>query len=100
MGWMRSRFDSGYSEVKDVSMNLIVYTKTGCPWCRGVTDFLKEKGVAFEERGVRENPALLAELKQKSGQDKTPTLDLDGEILADTDAAAVEVFLKKHGVLS
>jgi len=80
-------------------MKLIVYTKTGYPWCRSVTDFLCEKKVAFEEREVRGNPVYFAEMVKKSGQEKAPTLDLDGEILADTDREAVEVFLKKNGVL-
>ena len=80
-------------------MNLIVYTKTGCPWCRDVLDFLREKKVAFEEREVRENKVYFDEMKTKSGQEKAPTLDLDGAILADTDRDAVEVFLKERGHL-
>lgn len=80
-------------------MTLILYTKTGCPWCRAVLDFLNEKKVNYEEREVRGNRAYFEELVAKSGQTKAPTLDLDGEILADTDKDAVEVFLKKNGVL-
>ncbi len=80
-------------------MTLIVYTKLGCPWCRAVVDFLNEKNVSFEEREVRANKGWFDEMVQKSGQEKAPTLDLDGEILADTDREAVEVFLKKRGML-
>lgn len=79
--------------------NLIVYTKTGCPWCIGVTNFLKEKNVNFEERNVTESPELFAEMQAKSGQMKAPTLDLDGEILADTDKEAVENWLISKGIL-
>jgi len=39
-------------------------------------------------------------LRAKSGQEKTPTLDLDSDILADTDAPAIEAFLKSKGVIS
>ena len=80
-------------------MSLIVYTKTGCPWCAEVRSFLKGKGVPFEEREVQENPEYFKELVRKSGQAKTPTLDLDGVILADTDAPAVEKFLKEKKIL-
>ena len=80
-------------------MNLIVYTKSGCPWCRAVLDFLKDKKVPFEEREVRGNKAYFEEMVAKSGQEKAPTLDLNGTILADTDSEAVEVFLKRHGVM-
>ncbi len=79
---------------------LIIYTKTGCPWCAEALAFLRGKKVAFEEREVRDNPAYFAELKAKSGQEKTPTLDLNGEILADTDAPAIETFLKKNGIIA
>ena len=78
---------------------LIVYTKRGCPWCAEALAFLRGRGVAFEERDARENPPYLEELKKKSGQDKTPTLDLNGDILADTDAAAIEPWLRSKGVL-
>lgn len=76
-------------------MNIILYTKTGCPWCHDVLELFKEKKVKFEEREVRSNPTYFAELKQKSGQEKTPTLDIDGEILADSDREAVEKYLKE-----
>jgi glutaredoxin 3 len=80
-------------------MSLIIYTKTGCPWCIEALTFLKENNVQFEEREVRNNPDFMNELEQKSGQSKAPTLDLDGEILADTDAQAIEVFLKEKGII-
>ncbi len=78
---------------------IIVYTKTGCPWCRDALAFLRDKKVAFEEREVLGNPVFFEELKKKSGQSKTPTLDIDGDILADTDAAAIEIFLKQKKIL-
>lgn len=78
-------------------MSLIVYTKQGCPWCEEVLELLHVKNVSFEERECRHNEKNFAELKEKSGQDKTPTLDVDGDILADTDAQAVVDFLQKKG---
>ncbi|HUD03931.1 MAG TPA: glutaredoxin family protein [Candidatus Paceibacterota bacterium] len=79
-------------------MNIILYTKTGCPWCKGVLDFFAEKKVAFVEREVRGNPKYFEELVTKSGQTKTPTLDIDGFILADSDKDQVAKFLKEKGV--
>ena len=76
---------------------IIIYTKTGCPWCKGVLDLFQEKGmkegVDFEVREVIQNKAYFDELVAKSGQTKTPTLDRNGEILADTDREAVEKWL-------
>ena len=80
-------------------MSLIIYTKTRCPWSVDALEFLKNAGVEFEEREVWSNPIFFKELEEKSGQSKAPTIDLDGEILADTDAQAIELFLKEKGVL-
>lgn len=81
-------------------MNIIVYTKNGCQWCKGVLDLLKGKNVPFEEREVRGNPIYYKELVEKSGQDKTPTLDIDGEILADSDKDQVNNYMKNKGLWS
>lgn len=75
-------------------MNIILYTKTGCPWCQGVLDLFAEKQVKFEEREVTGNKAYFDELVAKSGQTKTPTMDLDGEITADSDKDAIAAVLK------
>jgi glutaredoxin len=80
-------------------MSLIIYTKTGCPWCIDALTYLNEKQIAYEEREVRSNPEFMKELEEKSGQSKAPTLDLDGQILADTDANAIEIFLKEKGII-
>jgi glutaredoxin len=75
-------------------MSIILYTKTGCPWCKGVLDLFKEKNVQFEEREVTGNKAYYDELVAKSGQTKTPTMDLDGEITADSDRDQIAMILK------
>lgn len=77
-------------------MKIILYTKTGCPWCRGVLDLFKEKKVQFEEREVLGNKEYFDELVVKSGQTKTPTLDIDGKIYADSDRDAVEKILTSY----
>ena len=77
-----------------MAKNIIVYVKTGCPWCIGVTSFLKGKSVVFEERNVTENKGFFDEMVAKSGQSKAPTLDIDGHILADSDKEAVADYLK------
>ncbi len=81
------------------NMKLVLYTKAGCGWCVRVRNFLTEKKVPFEEREVLTNRVFFDELVAKSGQTKTPTLDLDGVILADTDTDAVEVFIRKQHIL-
>jgi glutaredoxin len=80
-------------------MNIIIYTKTGCPWCKGVLDFLNEKKIPYEERNVLIDPRYMDELIKKSAQTKTPTLDINGAIIADSDKDQVEAYFKEKGVL-
>lgn len=74
-------------------MNIIVYTKTGCPWGVEVLNFLKSKNIPFEEREMFGNPSFKDECIQKSGQWKCPTIDIDGHILPDSDAKQLEEYL-------
>lgn len=76
-------------------MKIIIYTKTGCPWCEGVLDFLNEKKIDYKEREVLSNKEYFDELVEKSGQTKTPTLDIDSFILADSDKEQVEKYFEK-----
>lgn len=80
-------------------MNIIVYSRNYCAWCEEVKEFLDKNKIEFEERDVAKNKGYLDEMVNKSGQSLAPTLDIDGEILADTDAAAVEKFLKQRGII-
>jgi mycoredoxin len=68
---------------------IIFYSKTGCPWCNAVRHLLREHGVPYEERDVRKDGQLLAELRRETNQDSTPTIDIGGEWLVDTDAQVV-----------
>lgn len=75
-------------------MKIILYTKKGCPWCKGVLDLFRAENISFEEREVLGNKEYFDEMVKKSGQTKTPTLDIDGFILADTDREQVAEYLK------
>jgi len=80
-------------------MNIIIYTKTNCGWCAEVLDLLLEYDIPFEERNVSENREFMKEMVEKSNQTFAPTLDIDGEILADVGADEVEAYLREKGVI-
>lgn len=79
--------------------SIIVYTKTGCPWSIEVMDFLELNEIAFEERNLTLDPAYRKEVMEKTGQSSCPTLDIDGYMLPNSDAEAVESYLRKIKVL-
>lgn len=81
------------------TMKIIVYSRNYCAWCEEVKKFLSKNKIEFEEKNITYSKEYLDEMVKKSGQSLAPTLDIDGEILADTDAAAVEKFLKDKGII-
>lgn len=87
---------SGY--IINKKMNIILYTKKGCPWCDDVRNLLNAKKVQYEEREVLSNKKFFDEMIAKSGQSKAPTLDIDGDILGDSDKDQVVKYLKAKGV--
>jgi glutaredoxin len=78
-------------------MNVIVYRKSGCPWAAAVIGFLNELAIPFEIRNVSVNEAYAREVEQKSGKNISPTLDIDGKILADASVEDVAHHLEKLG---
>ncbi len=77
----------------------ILYIKPGCPWCDEAEDYLKEHGIAYERANVSADPAAFAEMRRVSGQTKAPTMDWDGEILADFGTDELDAFLRERGVV-
>ncbi len=78
-------------------MRIIVYRKSGCPWAAAVMGFLNELSVPFEVRNVSVNEQFARECEQKSGRLKSPTLDMDGKILADAGVEEVAEHLESRG---
>lgn len=74
-------------------MNIIVYTTPTCPYCHMVKDFLKEKGISFEERDVAGNPAYAQELVKNTGQMGVPVTIIDGKIVVGFDRGSLEQLL-------
>ena len=48
-------------------MQVIVYTTTTCPYCKMLKDYLREKGVNFEEKLVDQDDAARDEMMEASG---------------------------------
>lgn len=80
-------------------MKVILYRKSGCPWAAAVMGFLNELAVPFELRNVTSHPQYAKELEEKSGRCISPTLDIDGKIIADASVEDVGKMLEEHGIV-
>ena len=79
---------------------MILYVKTGCPWCVDASRWLHRKEIPFEEIDVFQVPGAFEKMRQISGQSMAPTLELEnGEVLADFDVGQLAPFLTTHGIL-
>ena len=53
--------------------DLILYVKTGCPWCQKVLNFATEKGIQFELRNIAD-AGVAEELIARGGKRQVPYL--------------------------
>lgn len=58
-----------------------IYTTQTCSYCVLAKDFLREKGVLFQEIDVMRDEKAREELIEKSGQLGVPVIDVDGKIM-------------------
>lgn len=81
------------------STSMILYVKTGCPWCRMAEDYLDKGGYQYQRVDVRRDPDSLKELRRVSGQTSTPTLLFGELVLPDFGPDELEEFLSEHKIL-
>lgn len=77
----------------------ILYIKRGCPWCDEVVEYLDKKKIEVDTVVVSGNPEAMKEMVDLSGQSKAPTMDWNGEVLADFGVDELVPFLKERGVV-
>ena len=62
---------------------ITIYTTRWCPDCRRAKDFLKERGIAFEEVNIDEDPeGEEIVVRANNGKRKVPTLKVGGRYFA------------------
>jgi glutaredoxin len=86
------------AKVADMENARVLYVKSGCPWCTEVVDYLKREGIAVRMVTVSGDKEAMAEMVALSGQSKAPTLDWDGEVLADFGVDELVPFLEERGL--
>jgi len=67
-----------------------VYSTPSCPWCHKLKDYLKEKGVKFEDIDVAADQTKANEMIEKSGQMGVPQIEINGKIIVGFDQEAID----------
>ena len=58
-----------------------IFLTPACPYCFTLMEFLKEKGIKFEEIDVSKDEKAKEELIKKSGKMEVPVIEIDGQIV-------------------
>lgn len=80
-------------------MKITLYRKAGCPWSAAVMGFLNELNIPYEIKNVTSNPAYAEELKAVSGQCMSPSIVVDGAMLADASVEDLAKVLEQRGLI-
>ena len=67
-----------------------VYSTPTCPYCKMAKEYLKQKGVEYEDIDVSSNRDAAQEMIDKSGQMGVPVIEINGKIIVGFDKDAIE----------
>jgi len=62
-----------------------IFITPACPYCFTLKEFLKEKGIEFEEIDVSKDEKSREEMIKKSGRLEAPIIEIDGQIVVGFD---------------
>ena len=72
-----------------------LFIKPYCPWCQKAIRWLDDRGVGYEVLDVTSDEAAFEEMIRLSGQELSPVIEADGEVLADFGPEQLEAFWSK-----
>ncbi|MDW8349126.1 MAG: glutaredoxin domain-containing protein [Verrucomicrobiae bacterium] len=76
---------------------IIAYLKPWCGWSNGVRAVLQKYNLPYEDRDIIGNIQNRIEMVQKSGQELSPCVEVDGHMLADISGEELEQWLVANG---
>ena len=79
---------------------IIAYLKPFCGWSNGVRAVLRKYDLPFEDRDIWNDPRQRLEMIQKSGQELSPCVEVNGRMLPDISGEELEKWLIENKVIS
>ena len=79
---------------------IIAYLKPQCGWSGGVRAVLQKYNLPYEDRDIINNPSQRMEMIQKSGQELSPCVEVNGKMLADISGEELETWMVANGVVN
>ncbi len=67
-----------------------LYSIPTCPYCKMAKEFLKSKGIEFEDIDVSANQEAAKEMVEKSGHMGVPQIEINGKVIIGFDREKLE----------
>lgn len=80
-------------------MHIKAYLKPTCGWSQGVRAILKKYDLAYDDLDIVGDRDLYREMVDKSGQQLSPCVEIDGVMLADVSGEEVENYLVANNLV-
>lgn len=78
---------------------IVAYLKPVCGWSNGVRAVLQKYNLSYEDKDIINNPLNYQEMVMKSGQQLSPCVVIDGQMLADVGGDEVEAYLLQNSIV-
>ena len=78
---------------------IIAYMKPSCGWSEGVRAVMRKYDLPFEDRDIINDPEQRQEMIQKTGQMLQPSVEIDGNMLADVSGDEVEAYILANNIV-
>jgi glutaredoxin len=78
---------------------ITAYLKTMCGWSNGVRAVLAKYELPYTEKDIIKNPAFRWEMEQRSGQQLSPCVEINGVMLPDISGEEVERYMLEKGLV-
>ena len=81
--------------MKEKNSKVKVYSTSTCFWCMKTKEFLKNKGIEFEDINVGEDKKAAKEMIKISGQMGVPVIVIGKEVIVGYDEERIDKVLEK-----
>jgi monothiol glutaredoxin len=79
---------------------IIAYLKPFCGWSQGVRAVLRKYDLLFEDRDIWNDPMQRLEMIRKSGQELSPCVEVNGQMLPDISGEELERWMIQNNVIA
>jgi len=62
-----------------IMSEVMIYTKTGCPYCAAAMDDFRKRDISFTEINVSKNPEVISKVLKLTGGERIVPVIIDGD---------------------